>query len=290
MVTVKFNSTGPTSDSADPAFTGIDVGVIGIAEPRTRQSWQPAARSSWSAMDDYADLIGDQTPIRALRFPWSRSGAPTVADRICALSSRVSAVFVIGLGTDDSATVHRAVVERGGPLMIAELDVVTAALAAAALTTLRSRGIAPGRGRVVIAGSQSAPDLGPVLVGSGVAMITSWHDRDAEQYPLPRLMDSNDVLVDLRGSRSDAAAPGRTLLYPAAPFDYGALALPGLLSAVCGHDIDSLTVDMLASAARAIALVTPAERVLPTLNEPVLVQAVARQVAGVLGEQATESP
>ena len=283
-------SSDPDNGSAVPVFTGIDIGVIGIAGTRKRPSTHGSDRSSWSAMEDYADLIGDRTPLRALRLPLSRSDPHSVAARISALPSRVSAVFVVGLGRGDAATVKRAVVEHGGPLVITELDVVTAALAAAALTTLRSLGIAPGRGRVVIAGPESAPDLGPALVGSGVAMITNWHDRDAQGYSLQRLTDTNDVLVDLRGNTSDAKGSGRTLLYPAEPFVYGGLVLPGILSAVCGHGVGNLTVDMLAAAARAIALVNPAERVLPALNEPLLVQAVARHVATVLDEKAVESP
>lgn len=271
-------------------FTGIQIGVIGIAAFRTGPFIDGVTRSSWSAMEDYAALIEDRAPIRVLRLPMSGGDAHTVASRITDLASRVSGVFVLGLGPTESATVQRSVADHGGPPVITELDVVTAALAAAAVTTLRKRGVAPRRGRVVIAGPEFAPDLGPALVGSGVAIITSWHERDAQAYPLRRLMEHNDVLLDLRATASHPAAPGRTLLYPAEPFDYGALVLPGLLSAVCGHGVANLTVDMLAAAARAVALMTPTERVLPPLSERLLVQAVARHVAQVLGEQARDSP
>ena len=107
------------------------------------------------------------------------------------------------------------------------------------------------------------PRLGPLLLTAGVGTLTTWNQRDAEDYPLRRVMAHNDVLIDLTGTAPDTAAPGRTLRLPGNPFDYGALVLPGLLSALCAHDASSLTIDVLAACARALARRTPPVRFCP---------------------------
>jgi malic enzyme len=73
-------------------------------------------------------------------------------------------------------------------------------------------------------------------------------------------------------------------------FDLATLALPGLLSALCGHDCSVLTVDALAAAARAIALITPADRTLPDPQHRLLVSAVARHVSRTLAARAAQHP
>jgi hypothetical protein len=266
---------------AGVALSPIEVGVIGVAATRTRPC------IAWMAMEDYAALISDRTALRAVRLPLPRGDARTVADRIISFSSPVSAMFVVGLGPSDSATVQRRVADHGGPLVITELDVVTVALAAATMATLRGRGIAPRQGGIVVTDAESAPRLGPILLAAWGRSVTSWHERDAVARPLCRAMSRDNVLIDLAGTAPPSIAPGRTLTMPAALFDYGALVLPGLLSALCGHRKAVLTLDMLAACARALALLTPADRVLPDLNQRLLIPAVARYVARTLSERAS---
>ncbi len=261
---------------AGPLLAGVAVGVIGVAATRTR----PA--TAWTAMEDYAALISDHTPLRAMRLPLPRGDARTVADRIMGFSSPVPAVFVVGLGSSDSATVQRRVADLGGPLVISEIDVVTVALAAAAIATLRGLGISPREGRIVVTGTESAPRLGQLLLAASGGSITSWRDRDAAAYPLCQMMSRNDLLLDLAGTAPPGIAPGRTLTLPAALFDYGALVLPGLLSAVCAHSETRLT---LAACVRALALLTPADHVLPELSQRLLIPAVARHVTRTLSER-----
>jgi hypothetical protein len=213
-----------------------------------------------------------------------------VAARIAGLPSRVSVVFVVGTGSSESARVQRTVANRKGPLVISELDVVAAALGAAAIRTLRRRGVAPRRGRIVVTGAEVLPLLGPLLLAAGGGMLTSWNKRDAQAYPLRGIMAHHDILIDLAGTAPDTCAPGRTLTLPREPFDYRALVLPGLLSALGRRNCASLTIDVLAACARGLALVTSPDRILPALDDPLLVPAVARQVARTLGDHPPHRP
>ncbi|GJF10301.1 hypothetical protein NGTWS1803_16840 [Mycolicibacterium cyprinidarum] len=272
------NSTAEARSTDRPVrqLSGMEVAVIGVAATRGRPS------TACMAMETYADLICARTPIRTARIALPRGDARTVVSRIAALASPVTAVFVVGLGPADSTTVQRRVADHGGPLVITELDLVTVALAAAATATLRHNGIAPRHGRIVVTDPERAPRLGPILLAASGASVTNWHERDAAAYPLDRVMFDNDVLVDLAGTVAHGAAPGRILTLPSALFEYGALVLPGLLSAIGRCAEPTLTHDMLASCVRALALLTPANQVLPDLNQRLLIPAVARQVARTL--------
>lgn len=286
---------GGAAVETGPDVTGIDVGVIGVAAPRTR-SHAPRTcardmdRLAWTAMEDYAALVRDRTPVRAGCLPLARAGADTVAARIAGLPSHVSAVFVVGTGPSESTSVQLRVAGLKGPVVISELDVVTATLGAAAIRTLRCRGVAPRRGRIVVTGAEALPRLGPLLRAAGGVTFTGWNQGDSQANPLRGVMAHHDILIDLAGTAPDNCAPGRTLRLPGDPFDYGALVLPGLLSALCRHNAARLTVDVLAACARALALIAPPERILPALTEPLLVPAVAREVTRTLAEHPPPLP
>nr|WP_247600207.1 hypothetical protein [Mycobacterium intracellulare] len=259
-------------------FTGIDVGVIGVATARTVDPPFPQ-RSSWFAMQDYAALIEDRTPLRALPLPLSTGGASRVASAIAGFPTPLSAVLVVGLAASESAEVHRQIGGTAGPLVIGEVDIVSAALAAAVITVLGSRGVPRERARVVTTGTESAPLLGPILIACGIGDLTDWHTRDAAAYPLNRLMAHNDILIDPNAAAPMQVAPDGALTIPHDPFEFGALVLPGLLGALCGHGVAALDIEHLAAAANALARLTPAGQMLPELNEPLLVTAIAHHVS-----------
>lgn len=267
---------------AEHRLSGVEVGIVGVAAHPAR----PCA--AWTSMDAYAALISRTTPLHAVRRPLSCRHARTVADRIIGCASPVSAVFVVGLGSSDSASVQRRVTDHGGPMVITELDVVTVALAAAAMATLRRQGIAARRGRIVVINTESAPRLSQILLAASGTAVTSWRQRDAPVYPLWRVMSRNDVLIDLSGTASGNVAPGRTLTLPIARFDHAALVLPGLLSAVCGRNESTLTLDMLVGCVRALALLTAEGHVLPEIGQRLLIPAVTRHVARTLTEQSPQ--
>ena len=179
-------STTTNSNTADDAiFDGdyevadVDIGAVGVAAVRTPSAPVPA-RACWAVMENYAALITEATPMRALPLPLTQNEPATVAARLSQLPSRVAAVFLIGLNPSGAAHVQRAMAAVGGPPVISELDVVTAALSAAATSFLRGRDIAPRRGRIVATGAGAAPRLGPLLIALGAGSMTTWQPFDAQ--------------------------------------------------------------------------------------------------------------
>lgn len=77
----------------------------------------------------------------------------------------------------------------------------------------------------------------------------------------------------------------RTVTIPDDPLEFGGLIVPGLLAAGYGHGVAELGVAHLAAAAHAVALVTPTLHVLPELNDPRLVSAIAHYVSQTLADQ-----
>ncbi|WP_136246401.1 hypothetical protein [Mycobacterium intracellulare] len=289
MTTNNLTQNGRLAAHTGWDVSGVDVGVIGVtapARPRCPQGTraQGVERWVWTAMEDYAALVRDRTALRAGCLCLARGGADTMAARIAGLPARVSVVFVVGMGASESACVQFKTASLGGPLVISEADVLTAALGAAAISTLRCRGVTLRRGQIVVSNPKVLPRLGPLLLTAGVETLTTWNERDAQDYSLRALMAHHDILIDLAGTAPDTAAAERTLTLPREPFDYGALVLPGLLSALCAHNAASLTIDVLAACARALARLTPPDHILPALTEPLQVSAVAKEVAMTLGE------
>nr|WP_172687725.1 hypothetical protein [Prescottella equi]ARX60580.1 hypothetical protein pVAPB1413_0799 [Prescottella equi]ARX60685.1 hypothetical protein pVAPB1533_0799 [Prescottella equi] len=276
------NDTGIV-DGEDLRLPSIDAAVVTVGAAahggRTRISPQV---SPWTVMEQYADLICTRTPLRVLRLPMTTGDVQLVASRIVTTAPRVSLAFVTGVGAGESARVKSEVASQGGPLVLTELDVITAALAGTTISILRRSGAAPGFGRIVINGPERAPLLGPTLMKSGIAEITNWHSSDAHAFPLRRLMEHHDVLIDLAGTAADTDAPGRTVRYPAEPFRLGQLIVPGLIGALCGHEIGEVTAEILAAAARALALITPVGQALPDPGDSLVTPAIARQVGRVV--------
>lgn len=275
--------------SAELQLPGLNVAVVTVGEARSGRCRTAPQRSPWTAMEQYADLIRRHTPIRVLRLPMTIGDAQLVAARICGTAPRVSAAFVTGLCARESSQVKSEVAARGGPLVLTELDAVTAGLAATTISVLRRRGTAPRSGCVVVNGPDQAPLLGPTLMKSGIGQITNCHSGDARAFPLRRLMDRNDVLIDLSGTAANTDAPGRTVHYPADPFLLGRLVAPGLISALCGYEARDVTSEVLAAAARALALTTPTGQALPGPDHSLVTRAIARQVGRVFAQLSNHS-
>jgi hypothetical protein len=272
------------TDEGSSGLAGVDVGVIGVAAVRTNDPPHPP-RSSWLAMEDYVALIEDRTPMRAVPMPLSTGNLSTVVSAITGLRARLSAALVVGLSAAECAAVQRRVADAGGPLVIAHIDAVTAALAAAVMTILRSRGVKRQRARVVLTDTESLPLLGPTLIACGISELTHWHHRDAQDYPLSRLMGHNDVLVDPKLAAFVPRAWDRTVSIPHDPFEFGALVVPGLLAGLCGRGVAALDVEHLLAAAHVLALLTPPGQLLPELDEPLLVTTIARHISQTLADR-----
>lgn len=283
MTTNRVAATDAVLDEG-PEVTDEDIGAVGVAAVSTPRPRPGPGRSWWSAMQNYAALITEATPMRALPLPLTQNEPAAAACRLSELPHNVAAVLLIGLDPSGAAHVQRAAAAAGGPPVISELDVVTAALGAAAVSFLRGRDIAPRRGRIVVTGAEVVPRLGPLLKASGAGSMTTWHPFDAQDYPLPRMMAHNDLLIDLADAAPDNAAPARTLRMPSEPHDYGALVIPGLLRGLCRHEPTPVTIEVLAACSRALALVTAPDAILPDIDERLLIPAVARHVHRSLRE------
>ncbi|MEV6336584.1 hypothetical protein AB0M12_17925 [Nocardia vinacea] len=176
-------------------------------------------------MRGYTALLSDRTAMPALAMPLTCSDPAAVAAHVMGLPKRVATVFVIGLECTDSIAVQ-AETAGAGPFVVAEFDVVCAALAAAAASVLRTRGSLRGRGRVAVSGADSAPPLEAVLCGAGARAVTTFSLRDVSMLPLRALMSGHDVLIDFTGTVSHVAAPDRVLSVPIDLFDSASLVLP----------------------------------------------------------------
>ncbi|WP_208722210.1 hypothetical protein [Rhodococcus qingshengii] len=260
----------------------VDVAVVGVAAARSHRA-AVRTRSPWEAMEDYAAMICDRTALHAVRLPLATADVNTVIARVLSLQPRISAAFVVGLDAPAATAVQHGVAERGGPLVVTEIDVVTATLTAMTISALRNLVVGPRVGQVVITGAHRAPMLGPTLLMSGVAGISSWRTSDAHQFPLRRLMEHNDVLVDLDGCVGDSVPARQVVSMPGDTFEHGAVVLPGLLGVLCGHGVTVLTAEMIAACARSLALIAPVGCTLPSADERMLLSSIARQVTKSLG-------
>lgn len=270
-----------TVDTAYGQLPHSPTGLVGVVAVKHRAAAMTAIGSAWSTMDDYADLLRRYADLRAVPLPLTAADPDIVIARLRSLPTTPKALLLIGFDAPAATHVQRAVKAENGPVIITDTDAVTAALGAAALTTLHRHGVAVRRGRIVITGT-APPALGPLLARLHAGVITSWHSYDAEDFPLRLVMGYHDILIDLACAAPGDLAPGRTITTPDSPYEYGSLVLPGLLRALCAHPHPRLDIDVLAACSRGVALVTPDDRMLPHADERLLVTSVAHRVQRAL--------
>ncbi|WP_301121310.1 hypothetical protein [Mycolicibacterium fortuitum] len=263
-------------------------GVVGVAATRTRSAPHPRRPANWRAMHRYATLIAEHTPMRALSLPLTHRDPGAIAAHLTDRSTGLDAIVLIGPDGPASAHIAAAVHRGGGPTVISELDVLTVALGAAALTCLRRRSIAPRSGRIAVTGADSAPRLGPLLAALGAGPMTTWHRHDIDPHRLPAALAGLDLLIDLDNSVARHLGPPDTLRLPEYPFEHTALILPGLLNGLHPYPRTLISVDILAACSRALALITPAGRTLPRLYDRLLDPAVARHVTRTLDPRTSQ--
>jgi hypothetical protein len=232
-------------------------------------------------MENYADLLASRANLRAVPLPLTTADPDVIIARLRALPSRPKALLLVGFDPCAGSRVRRAVAADNGPVVVTEIDAVTAALGAAALTLLHRHGAAVRRGRIVITGNPP-PKLGPLLARLNAGTITSWQTYDAEDFPLRQVMAHHDVLIDLAGVAPDDLAPEKVITAPESAYECGSLVLPGLLHGLCAHPHPSVDIGVLAACARGVALVTPTDRLLPSRDERLLATSVAHRVQRAL--------
>ncbi|MCZ4076822.1 hypothetical protein O1W68_02605 [Rhodococcus sp. H36-A4] len=253
------------------------VAVVGIHQSSPRPLSSRGSVHTWVAMEEYTAVVQRLTSLRAVRLPLADCTESDIVDRLCAVHSDIIATLVGGLSSADSEAIAHRIDERGGPTVVTEIDLTTAALAASVVSILGHRGISTGHGRVIIACSERAPLLGPVLVECGVGSITSWNLHDAQDFSLRRLISHNDVLVDLSDAENRIGDEmDCTITIDSDPVPAASLALPGLFDALSRRAPTRVDASVLAACARALALLAPRGKLLPDLDQPLLTTTVAR--------------
>lgn len=282
---MRHNDTDATRRSAGgPAARGHEVAVVAVWSPDRRDD--RSGLTQWEVMDAYCRLINDTTALRALPTPVIAEHPQEVAQRIAGLDEPV-AVFTFGLGPTGSAAVQSITAESHPAPVLSETDVLTATTAAEVLTALRGKGIPPQQGRVAVTAAEHAPRLESVLLECGARTVTARPGRQFHGPMMRKLLIEHDIIVDCSDD-TDWTAPVRTVALPSHRFPSVALALPGLLSALCGHGTREVTTEALAAAARALALLAPVDQRLPDQSDPRLVPVVAGHVTSAISGIADE--
>ncbi|MFD7844904.1 hypothetical protein ACFV4K_18460 [Nocardia sp. NPDC059764] len=270
------------AQSGKPGSASIGAAVVAVWGRRTNRT----NSSCWVAMEDYAALLADRTVLHTAVVPLTTGRPYSIAARIAKLPRHITTVFLIGPNAMESAAVQSITAASSGRLVISETDALTATVAAAAVTALRAKRIPPRHGRLAVIGADRAPHLEAVLLRCGAAAVTARHGDTRGGPDIRKLFVDHDITVDLTETDVMWKVPGRTFSVPADSYHFAALALPGLLGALSGHGGARVTVDALAAAARALALVTPVGRTLPDVRDHRLDPTVAQHVSKVLGAPA----
>ena len=220
-----------------------------------------------------ARLLTELTPLRAL----ARTVPGDPAGLITAIRAMdADAVFLTGA---DRAATRTAQLALAGELTVfTEEDTLAIALTTAAHVALFRRGRTPADARVLVAAPSALPLLIPVLLAAGTADLMLWHPADAAAFPLAELARDVDVVIDLPGGHEPG--PGPALVTPGDPVA-PLLALPGLLQDGPRSGDPQAHPDVHAACARALAGLTPVDRLLPELADPDLASRVAAAVAAV---------
>ncbi|MBE8522392.1 hypothetical protein ILP97_33715 [Amycolatopsis sp. H6(2020)] len=220
-----------------------------------------------------ARLLTGLTPLRAVARTVPRDTAGLIT-AIRALDT--DAVFLTGADRVAARTAQLAL--AGERTVFTEEDTLAIALTTAVQVALLRRGRTLADARVLVAAPSALPLLIPVLLAAGTADIMLWHPADAVAFPLAELARDVDVVVDPLGHHEPG--PGPALVTPGDPVA-PLLALPGLLRDGPRTGDPQAHPDVHAACARALAGLTPVDRLLPELADPDLASRVAGAVAAV---------
>ncbi len=155
-------------------------------------------------------------------------------------------------------------------------DTTATVLTAQVLTTLSRLGRPQRFTRVVIAGADAMPVLGPLLAAAGIRDLTMWNRHDADSFPLHDVAADAHVVIDLFGLWSWTGPAESAPVVIAADVDTDSLvALPGLLSAMAGTPGALPRVDVLHACVLALVMATGADHHLPRVPAAELADRIA---------------
>lgn len=220
--------------------------------------------------DPYAALIGDLAGMRTRVV--AVEDEPFPAD-----------VGVLFLPEARPEFVCRARAVTGVPVLTGQ-DTTAIALAAVLLTTLSRAGRTPRSSQVVIAGADALPVLCPLLMVSGIGSVTTWNPADAQAFPLRRVAEGADAVIDLLTTAA-GMADVVTVIAPDRARD-PLLALPGLLRAMARRPDARLDVEVHHACALALVMATPPDDLRPHGPDRALTDRIADAATTALRESA----
>jgi malate dehydrogenase (oxaloacetate-decarboxylating) len=234
-----------------------------------------------TVLAEHATAIQDLGGPPALPMPvTSGEEAQCLPSSLLHPPSDAGALYLAHMDPRRAETLQRRLGAAAGPPVISDHDTTAIAITAALLTTLSRPGRSPARSRVILAGADRLPALGPLLMVAGVADLTAWEEADARRFPLAGIAGAADVVVDLTEGGTCPPLTGAAIITPHGP-TYPILALPGLLRALIDVPRSRVDVDVFLAAAGALVAATPPDRLLP-VPEPALTDSVVWAVSQAL--------
>lgn len=225
-----------------------------------------------SVLRGYARLLRQLGGPRACDILLNAYDAHELVDGLRALPAEVRAVYLVHTDASRLATVQRNLGGgSGGRLVIADQDVTAMALCAKLLTILTRRGRATATSQVVLAEGSTLPNLGPLLMAVQIFDIAFWKEADAPIFPLERVSQDADAVIDLRTEQhDDLRALGETGPAILTPKDKDFVdsigALPGLLNVALDSPITRIDIDVYAAVAQALCTMTPPDQDFPGID------------------------
>ncbi|MFI9387733.1 hypothetical protein [Kutzneria sp. NPDC052558] len=231
-------------------------------------------------------VLGDEDTELPLPIPGLDAVVLPAVDSRQAPPGDVDAVYLAGLDTAAARLRQADLSAAWGIPCVTREELTAVALAASLFAALRQARKQPGAARVVIAESTAIPTLCPLLVAAGVGEIASWHPADAVTFPLSRIAQRADAVLDPVGGGVPVVDPrielrGPVLIAADDP-EHPLLALPGLVRALLQVPGAQPGIEVLLACVRALTACTAFGRRLPDRSDPELTPTVARLAARAL--------
>ncbi|HXT43726.1 MAG TPA: hypothetical protein VN748_06365 [Pseudonocardiaceae bacterium] len=263
------------------------VAVVSDGSALTHRGLAGGGGSVEAVLRHWAALIHQCTGLAARPVYLAAGNAADLSIGLRRLPADIGAVLLIHTDPAHYSAATGSKQAGGSQRRVVTDRAMTATAATAALlTTLRRRGLSPGRSRVVIAGAAIMPMLRALLLAAGFGCVTSWDRRDAPTFPLRWITRNADAVVDLLGCTRELAEaasdhPELIVITPDQT-SWSLLALPGLLRAAATAQDPKFDIASYHACALALVAATPPGRLLPDPRDPALISTVEQAATGAI--------
>ncbi|THJ66591.1 malic enzyme-like protein [Candidatus Frankia alpina] len=270
-------------------FTGRPRRVALLSDASAVLDFEPlAAEAALPAVESQAAHLHRATGLDVIPMPIAARNAADLGLAIGMLAPGFAATVLVHTHVRHidavRAALRSAAAVQPTPHLLLDTvnDGLAVAAAAAVLTHLRGRGIAPERARIALVDPHRGGDLAGLLVGTGIHDLTLYDPVAYGIQPLHDLAGRLDLIVDLIGLASPPEQAPVLRTRPEAPPPLAQAtsgprplhALPGLLRAALTAR-RPITFSARVAAVHALVGQTPPGRLLPPLEHPRLTPAVA---------------